>query len=127
MSIITHTYNFVTNTYEVVNEVPLGFMIWNIGHCAPEGYLPLCRPARLQRWPGARDIEPDTLKAMKVDGAQEILAAVGGGCQTLAQMEEYVEKHKNSKKEWERTVVARCRKAIPYMKKINGVNYLRSW
>lgn len=45
MSTITHTHNFTTHTYEVVDEVPLGYMIWNIGHCAPEGYLPLCRPA----------------------------------------------------------------------------------
>lgn len=127
MPIITHTHNFTTNTYEVVEEVPLGYMIWNIGHCAPEGYLPLCRPAWPQRWPGARDVEPDTLKAMKVDGAQAILAAVGGGCQTLAQMEEYIETHKSTRNSWERAVVARCRKAIPYMKKINGVNYLRSW
>ena len=64
---------------------------------------------------------------MKVEGAQAILAAVSGGCQTLAQMEEYIETHKNTRNSWERAVVARCRKAIPYMKKINGVNYLRSW
>ena len=124
---ITHTHNFTTHVYEVVEEVPLGHLIWNIGHCAPEGYLPLCRPAWPQRWPGARDIEAETLKAIKAEGAQEILAAVSGGCHTLAQMEEYIEKHKNSKGSWEQLIVARCRKAIPYMKKINGVQYLRAW
>ena len=127
MNTITHTYNFTTHVYEVVEEVPLGFMVWNIGHCAPEGYLPLCRPSRNQRWPGARDIEVETLKAIKVEGAQEILGAVGGGCQTLAQMEQYIEAHKDARNSWEQVVVDRCRKAIPYMKKINGVNYLRSW
>ena len=29
MSTITHTHNFTSHTYEVVEEVPLGFMIWN--------------------------------------------------------------------------------------------------
>ena len=65
---------------------------------------------------------------MKVDGAQEILAAVGHSCcGTLSEMEAYVEKYKRTKKSWEREGVVLCRKAIPYMKKINGVNYLRSW
>lgn len=128
MSTITHTNNFTTHSYEVVEEVPLGYMIWNIGHCAPEGYLPLCRPAWPQRWSGARDIEVETLKAMKVDGTQEILAAVGHSCcGTLAEMEAYVEKHKNTTKTWEKSGVTLCRKAIPYMKKINGVQYLRAW
>ena len=65
---------------------------------------------------------------MKVDGAQEILAAVGHSCcGTLAEMESYVEKYKNAKNTWEKVGVALCRKAIPYMKKINGVQYLRAW
>lgn len=125
---ITHTHNFTTHVYEVVEEVPLGHLIWNIGHCAPEGYLPLCRPARVQRWPGARGIDVETLKAIKCEGAQDILAAVGHACcGTLPEMEAYVEKHKNTKKSWEKEGVKLCRKAIPYMKKINGVQYLRAW
>lgn len=29
----------VCDTYEVVTEPPLGYIIWNIGDNAPEGYL----------------------------------------------------------------------------------------
>ena len=58
---ITHTANGKTDTYEIVEAVPRGYMIWNIGSNAPEGYLPLCRPAQFQRFPGGRDIDPNTL------------------------------------------------------------------
>ena len=39
---IHHTALGVCDTYEVVTEPPLGYIIWNIGDNAPEGYLPFC-------------------------------------------------------------------------------------
>lgn len=66
----------VCDTYEVVTEPPLGYIIWNIGDNAPEGYLPFCRLKFMQPFEGGREIESDTLKAMKCDGAREILAAI---------------------------------------------------
>lgn len=126
METITHKYqNCPSYTFEIVEEVPLGYMIWNIGHCMADGYLPLCRISRHQRWPGGRQIETDTLKAIRTDAAQDILAAVGGpGIYTLSDMERYVEKHRNSKDPYTRDVVQRCKKAIPAMRNIKGINYL---
>lgn len=73
----------VCDTYEVVTEPPLGYIIWNIGDNAPEGYLPFCRLKFMQPFEGGREIESDTLKAMKCDGAREILAAIGLGARNL--------------------------------------------
>ena len=58
----------VCDTYEVVTEPPLGYIIWNIGDNAPEGYLPFCRLKFMQPFEGGREIESDTLKAMKRAG-----------------------------------------------------------
>lgn len=123
---ITHTspYTGTTDTYEVVDFVPLGYTIWNIGRNAPNGYLPLCRIAANQPFPGARNIEADTLKAIKVDGAKDILAAIGHGQDTLPAMEQYVKRYKNSKTDYVQHRVALYQKAIPVMQKIKGIENL---
>ena len=76
---ITIKDQFGEDVFELVNEVPLGYTVWNIGcksnggHMT-DGYLPLCRMKRDQPFEGGRAIEPDTLKAIKIEGAQTILA-----------------------------------------------------
>lgn len=89
----------VCDTYEVVTEPPLGYIIWNIGDNAPEGYLPFCRLKFMQPFEGGREIESDTLKAMKCDGAREILAAIGLGAETSAEMKEFIKKHEQCRAE----------------------------
>lgn len=84
------------NEYTIVTEPPLGYEIWNIKD-APNGCLPFCRLKMMQPFGGAREIEPDTLKAMKCDGAQVILDAIGFGPQTSDAMQKYIAK--NGKKE----------------------------
>lgn len=110
-------------TFALVEEVPPGHMVWNIGkHMAP-GYLPLCRPLLPQPFDGARRIDPDSLKAIRIDGAEHIMKAVGwaGNC-TIDQMEWYVEQHCDSKDECESYQVELFRKAIPVMKQIKWNN-----
>lgn len=65
--------------FEVVDHFPIGYEIWNIGTNMAEGYLPLCRLSSRQPFPGARNIETDTLKAIKTDGAREMLDVAGFG------------------------------------------------
>ena len=67
------------DVFEIVDTVPLGYSIWNIGRNMPDGYLPFCRLCAIQPFEGAQCIETDTLKAVKTEGAQTILAAVGRG------------------------------------------------
>ena len=81
------------DTFELVDRVPRGYLIWNIGKNMVDGYLPLCRLAYFQPFPGGRNIEVETLKAIKCEGAQTILAAIGWGPETPEEMERYIEKH----------------------------------
>lgn len=129
METFTHTdkYTHTTHTYEIVEAIPLGYAIWNIGHCAPEGYLPLCRPAQNQPFPGGRRIEVETLKAIKMEGAEIVLAALGHGQDTLPEMEQYVKRYRNSKTSWVQHRVELYRKAIPIMRKIKGVENILKW
>ena len=85
------------NEYTIVTEPPLGYEIWNIKD-APNGCLPFCRLKMMQPFGGAREIEPDTLKAMKCDGAQVILDAIGFGPQTSDAMQKYIAKKREERK-----------------------------
>lgn len=101
--------------FELVDSVPYGYIVWNIGRNMIDGYLPLCRLNSQQPFPGGRSIEVDTLKAIKTDAAQIILAAMGIGPHTVKEMEEYIEKHPN------RYGVDKMKAALPYMMEIKGL------
>lgn len=105
---------FGSHTFELVSEVPLGYEIWNIGRNMAPGYLPLCRPDPLRLW----HVEVDTLKAIKIEGAEYILDAIGGGQNTLEKMERYVKRYRDSQTPVVQHRVNRFLKAIPIMKKI---------
>ena len=106
-------------TFEVVDFVPLGYEIWNVRSSLIPGYLPLCRHSYFQPFPGGRDIETDTLKAIKIEGADLILDAIGYGPKTIEEMEQYVEQHRDAKPG---TVpharVKKYKKALPVMRQI---------
>lgn len=110
----------IGRVFELVDFIPLGYEIWNIGEHMPDGYLPLCRIKAIQRFPGGREIEPDTLKAMKLDGAQTVLQAVALGLGTIEKAEKYLKRHRNAKPgnpdEW---IVQRVKAALPIMRQIN--------
>lgn len=101
--------------FELVDHVPFGYTVWNIGKNMADGYLPLCRIAARQPFPGCRSIETDTLKAIKTEHAQTILAGIGIGGETVEEMERYIEKHPNK---WG---VDRMKAALPYMREIKGL------
>ncbi len=81
-----------------------------------DGYLPFCRLKPVQPFPGGRAIETDTLRAMKCDGAQTILAAIGYGPNTPAQMEQFIQEHEGH--EVHSTAVERMKAALPYMRQL---------
>ena len=56
-----------THTFEVVEEFPAGYVVWNIGrhNFGFEGFLPLAKPVA-GRFDFQRLIDPKTLKAIKV-------------------------------------------------------------
>lgn len=84
-----------------------------------DGYLPLCKLKDIQPFEGAREIEVDTLKAIKIDEAQTILAAIGGGQDTIAAMERYIKRYRNAKEgTYSYRQANRMKKALPYMYQI---------
>lgn len=105
------------DTFEVVEEVPDGYMVWNIGKNMVDGYLPLCRLSARQSFPGGRSIEADTLKAIKTNGAQTILAAVGYGPSTVKEMESHIAKYAQ-RKPYE---CSKMKAALPFMRQIKGL------
>lgn len=102
-------------TFTIVDEVPLGYEIWNIGKHMVDGYLPFCRIL-----PGeGRRVEIDTLKAIKTEGAQTILAAIGAGHKTIAEMESFIEENRDKHPlTWEYAQVQKMYKALPFMRQL---------
>lgn len=107
------------HTFEIVDFVPPGYQIWDIGENMIDGYLPLCRLKPRQPFEGCREIETETLKAIKIDEAQIILAAVRGGQNTPEKMKRYIKRYGNARPgTFGRRQAERMKKALPYMEKI---------
>ena len=110
---------FPEHTYEIVNAVPFGYTVWNIGHLVAGEYLPLCRLSQYQPFPGCQRIDVDSLKAIRCDGAQTILDAVGYGPNTLEEMELFGDKHKMAQPGTSRHRMAeRMKDALPFMRSL---------
>lgn len=62
--------------FEIVDKITLGYEIWNIGNNMPEGYLPICRLKGLQPFEGGREIDVNSLRAIKTEHAQTILSGI---------------------------------------------------
>ena len=97
-----------TDVFEVVDAVPAGFFVWNVGEHAPAGYIPLCESLPDDKW----SVNLGTLKAIKNEHAAEILRAAGAGGTTL---EKCRKKATCRRDEWARE---RCAAALPYMEEI---------
>lgn len=109
-------------SFRIVEDVPGGYKIWNIGTNVLTGHIPLCRPKLHQPFDGAYEIEADTLLAIKTDGADKIMAAIGGGCHTVALMQEFLKANPAPDLgSWEEKQVQRIMEALPYMKAIKGL------
>ena len=104
--------------FELVNEVPPGYEVWNIGDNMAPGYLPLCRLCADQPFEGGRNIEEDTLKAIKIEGAEKILRATIRG-KTFAEMERYARRLACVNDEKLQRSIRIYAEAVPIMKKIN--------
>lgn len=99
------------NTFEVVNNLPLGYHIWHIGKHMPVGYIPLCKYKAKQPFEGCTEIEPDTLKAISLENAERILSKVEAEgkkierTSLLGEVKEYFNKLRQ-KKIWSNSLIA---------------------
>lgn len=110
---MTRTITNGNHTFEIVDFVPYGYKIWGIGKNMIDGYLPLVQTGG---YDGCQVI--GIKKAIKIEGAQTILAAIGYGEYTIKGMEEYIEKYKNSKEEIKIMQIEKYKKALPIMRQI---------
>lgn len=104
--------------FEIVDYVPSGYEVWGIGKNMPDGYLPLCRLKPEQPFKGARQIEPDTLKAIKLENAQTVLSAIYFGPKTPREFERYIKRYSKSKSAYVIRRVERARAALEIMRTI---------
>lgn len=110
------------NTFTIVNEVPDGYKIWNIGPYMLKGFIPLCRLKQELLQKGLYVIEKDCLLAIKSEGSDKIMAAIGGGYHTVALMEKFLSDNpKPQEDSWEAKQILRIKAALPYMRKIKGL------
>lgn len=104
--------------FEIVKSVPAGYEIWGIGKNMVDGYLPLCKLKEEQPYEGGRLVDPDTLKAIKLEGAQTVLAAIYFGPHTVKGFERYIKRYNGSKSAYVQRRVARAKAALEIMRTI---------
>lgn len=110
---------FKGEEYEIVKSIPSDYYIWNIGRNMKEGYLPLCKLVK----EGGYDIDPNSLKAIKCEGAQEILSVIGffkgfDINKLSKQFETYIKRNKKSKYDCTLKRVEKVEKALKYFSKV---------
>lgn len=111
-----------TDYFVIVDEIPVGYTIWNIGMNMPDGWLPLCKTRAAVTQPYA--IDPKTLKTVAVPGAQCVLKAVGYGFNTIPKMEKYIKTYGKSKNGRIQLKVAVCREALDVLRTVPGAEGL---
>lgn len=104
------------HTFEIIDFVPSNYQIWNIGKNMIDGYLPLVEVGGYDGY----QVNTETMKAIKIEGAQTILSAIGRGQNTIETMEAYVKRYKNSKTAITQKHVKRLEDALKVM-------YLIKW
>lgn len=107
------TIRFGKLVFDVVDSIPEGYSLWSIGTMV-EGYLPLAQISDYK-------VNPDTLKAIKVDNAEKVMKALGGGQKTIKRMETYIKKYSKSKVGITIRRVNRFRAALEVLYTIDGV------
>lgn len=87
-----------TDIYKIVNKIPFGFYVWNIGeNMGSDEYIPLCQDLH----PGTKDdysINPDTLRAIKLpkEDVKLLREAAGWGVVSLKEAEKALKSKRHS-------------------------------
>lgn len=103
--------------FYVVDKAPCNYFVWNIPEdCVPDGYLPLCRLSAYQPFVGARNIDVDALKMVKIDneGKTLLMHIAGYGFNNLEKIEK--ELAKSSKGNDQMRIILKA--ALPYARSV---------
>lgn len=102
--------------FQIVDECPLGYHVWNIPANSIPGYLPFCRLNSYQRFTGGRQVDTETLKAVRCDHAEEIIDATTMGYYTPQDIETALARVKAGKSNLLEFTIKKLKTALPYMK-----------
>ena len=120
MSIVAEPkYVFSTDgryRFQIVDECPLGYHVWNIPANSIPGYLPFCRLNSYQRFTGGQQVDTETLKAVRCDHAEEIIDATTMGYYTPQDIETALARVKAGKSNLLEFTIKKLKTALPYMK-----------
>lgn len=105
--------------FEIVDSIPKGYSLWNIGHNMQDDYLPL-----VQTYEGTYEVNTNTMKAVYIKDAQVVLQAIGRGQGTIKKMETYIKRNKNPKMLSTKRHVDKLIKAVEILKTIKGAENL---
>lgn len=109
--IITATSLFNNHSFEVVDTIPSGYQVWNIGNNMTEGYLPLC-----QLEGGTCSVITTTLKAIKIDDPELLALLRMGASYGVHDLESCKRKLslKDPKQTWVRKAKALAEKTLSF-------------
>lgn len=109
------------HVFEIVESIPAGYVVWNIGKNMTDGWLPLCKVI-----PGTYNVEVDTLCALRISNEEELnllREAAHYGSDNLSNCQKIVDKLSGkelkgymTKKKYELAV-----KVLPIFQKITNV------
>ena len=119
METFTSNKGYNKHTFEMVDSIPYGYKIWNIGNNIEDDYLPLVQTGG---YDGCQVV--GVMKVMKVKDAQKVLSAIGWGQNTISEMETYVKRYRNSKTASTRSHVQKLKDALQVMRSIKGIEKL---
>lgn len=102
--------------FQIVDECPLGYHVWNIPANSIPGYLPFCRLNSYQRFTGGRQVDTETFKAVRCDHAEEIIDATTMGYYTPQDIETALARVKAGKSNLLEFTIKKLKTALPYMK-----------
>lgn len=99
--------------FEIVDFIPYGYHIWNIGKNMQDGYLPLVMTGG---YDGCQVI--GVMKALALKDAQKILSVIGEGNNTPKKLKACIEKYeaKGSRPEF----VERMKEALEILLQVKG-------
>lgn len=87
--------------FDVMNDIPMGYEVWNIRPIVREDgvYIPFCRLKPIQRFEGGRDIEPKTLKAVKIENVKRYMENSDDKLSVTMEIQRYIDKASITKAE----------------------------
>lgn len=106
--------------FTVVDKIPYGSKIWNIGKHMPDGYLPLVYTGGYDK---CQVIAEQGYKAVKTEDAELILYVTGFGYGKISKMERYLKKYKGKEKS-RNILYKKIEQALIALKKVPGAEEL---